>query len=151
MAQTRELNRTEVEIIWHRHVDYVRPYKYINIFYDDKNMTLLFHSATGFFISLSISLTLFLCRFVNISPFRSSSSSAIRLKCYSNVTIDKRHQFIHIYSAFYLSIKSLAISLSGAMYLRAVDGCSITCCTCARKLSHFSPWLHRMKIDWKEL
>lgn len=41
----------------------------------------------------------------------------------------------------YLSIKSLAISLSGIIYLRAVDGCSITCWTCARKLSHFSPWL----------
>lgn len=44
----------------------------------------------------------------------------------------------------YLSIKSLAISLSGTIYLRAVDGCSITCWTCARKLSHFSPWLRSM-------
>lgn len=49
----------------------------------------------------------------------------------------------------YLSMKSLAISFSGVMYLRAVDGCSITCCTCARKLSHFSPWLKiEFNIEW---
>lgn len=46
----------------------------------------------------------------------------------------------------YLSIKSLAISFNGPMYLRAVDGCSITCCTWARNLSHFSPCL-RMTVN----
>lgn len=51
----------------------------------------------------------------------------------------------------YLSIKSLAISLSGTMYLRAVDGCSITCWTCARKLSHFSPWLRSLWMNDSEL
>lgn len=53
----------------------------------------------------------------------------------------------------YLSIKSLAISLSGTIYLRAVDGCSITCWTCARKLSHFSPWLRSRSVyeqQWQQ-